>query len=70
MHWTWIVWILIYFAVGWMCSDLIDESSDAAKMTVFITWPVIIALFIFGLIAVCLVGIVFTLLKLIYKEEL
>ena len=70
MHWTSIVWILLYLAVGWMLSELVEDRGDAAKMTVFITWPVIIAFFALSTIVTIFVGLVLAVMKLLYKEKL
>lgn len=66
---NWIVFpvLLLYFGIGWWLSDLCN--GDAERMTVFITWPLIIVMIILVAIIMIFVGIVNFIMTLFCKED-
>lgn len=60
MSWTNLIWVLLYFAVGWIFTEVYDLDGGIWGLLVFLLWPVIVVsfciiivlLFLFGLLLV------------------
>ena len=66
MNWTILIWILLYFAVGWILTSLYDlEDDDIGKLIVFIGWPVIVAVILIVLVVLFIFGVVLVIDELI-----
>lgn len=60
MNWTDLLWVLLYFTVGWIVADVYDLDGGIWSLLVFLLWPVIVVgilaifvlLFLFGLVFV------------------
>ena len=69
MNWTVLIWILLYFGIGWMIIDTWNAIDNVWAAVVFIAWPLLIGwliLTIVGLIGVyILYGLLYVLVKII-----
>lgn len=43
MTWTSLIWILLYFAVGWIFTKLYDSDGDMWDLLIFLGWPILVA---------------------------
>ena len=43
MIWTSLIWILLYFAVGWIFTKLYDSDGDMWDLLIFLGWPILVA---------------------------
>lgn len=58
MTWVNLLWVLLYFAVGWIFTELYELDSDIWKLLIFLGWPILVGsilvivalLFLFGLV--------------------
>lgn len=58
MSWTNLVWVLLYFAVGWIFTEAYDLDGGIWRLLVFLGWPILVVgvltifvlLFLFGLL--------------------
>ena len=41
MIWTSLIWILLYFAVGWIFTKLYDSDGDMWDLLIFLGWPIL-----------------------------
>ena len=59
MIWTSLIWILLYFAVGWIFTKLYDSDGDMWDLLIFLGWPILVAgiLLIFVLLVLFLVAV-------------
>lgn len=42
MIWTSLIWILLYFAVGWIFTKLYDTDGDMWDLLIFLGWPLLV----------------------------
>lgn len=42
MIWTSLIWILLYFAVGWIFTKLYDSDGDMWDLLIFLGWPLLV----------------------------
>ena len=49
MTWTILVWILLYFAVGWILTKIYDLDGDIWELLIFLGWP-LLAVFCLGIL--------------------
>ena len=41
MIWTSLIWVLLYFAVGWIFTKLYDSDGDMWDLLIFLGWPIL-----------------------------
>ena len=58
MNWTCLIWIGIYFAVGWVLGELCNCTSDVGKLVMFSAWPVIIGIILLTVMIFFVVGLI------------
>ncbi len=66
MDWLLYPALLIYFMIGWFLADSCADGADDMKMLVFVTWPLVIGLFVIAIIVLSIIGFVDFLLRFIY----
>lgn len=49
MPWVSLLWVLLYFAVGWILTDLYEPDSDGWGLVIFLAWP-LLAVFCLGIL--------------------
>lgn len=71
MNWMFVPGILLYFLIGWFLADACSEGKDDVKMLVFITWPLIAAMFVIVTVTFLIIGLVHVVIGLIFgfKED-
>lgn len=55
-----VIWIVLYFAAGWILTEVYQMDDDILKLLVFLGWPILVVgilaifvlLFLFGLVFV------------------
>lgn len=68
MHWSVIIWVVLYCVFGWLLSDMVEDGNDVSKMTIFITWPLIIGIFVIASVTLIFLGVVYGVIAFIYGE--
>lgn len=43
MSWTSLIWILLYFTVGWAITEFYDLDGDIWELLIFLGWPILVA---------------------------
>ena len=65
MEWWVIPVIGLYFVIGNYLANLVENDDDGTKLTVFICWPLVAALFIATFIVMCVVIVVLWVISII-----
>lgn len=58
MSWPNLVWVLLYFAVGWIFTEAYDLDGGIWSLLVFLLWPVIVVSFCIIIVLLFLFGLV------------
>lgn len=69
MTWTGIVWVLLYFAIGWLLMELCECDEDSTAFTIFMAWPAIIGLLVISSATLILLGIIKSLFEIFDKKD-
>lgn len=54
MNWTSLVWMLLYFAVGWIFTEVYQMDNDIWKLLFFLGWPIPVGIVLVVLILLAL----------------
>lgn len=58
MNWTDLLWVLLYFAVGWVVAEVYDMDGGILSLLVFLGWPILVVGFIVIFVVLFLFGLV------------
>ena len=67
MSWTNLIWVLLYFAVGWIVTGVYQMDDDILKLLVFLGWPVLVVGFLTIFVLLFLFGLVFVVEEISYE---
>lgn len=69
MNWMHLVWIVLYFAVGWATTEAYDLDDSIWGLLVFLLWPLLVAVYLVVAVLLLLFGVLFMLDELLHRHQ-
>ena len=66
MGWTNLVWVLLYFTVGWIITEAYELDNGIWGLLIFLGWPVLVVSFCVILLLLFAFGLVFVVDEMCY----
>ena len=66
MSWTNLIWVLLYFAVGWIFVEVYDLDGGIWGLLVFLGWPVIVVSFCIIIVLLFLFGVLLVIEEIVH----
>lgn len=68
MSWTNLIWVLLYFAVGWIFTEVYDLDGGIWGLLVFLGWPVIVVSFCIIIVLLFLFGVLLVIEEIVHDR--